>query len=142
MRARPAGNPGAIRNPARIRESRASVHPRNANAAVCGHACCRHWPSQFSQTHQRSRHRRWSDDLRLWGDLKTTNRSTVSFSTAGYPGRRGSVVSSVEIGLLLPQAHDDRWPAGMPLRQVRRDQVGHGAAAAQGREGCGKRTKL
>jgi hypothetical protein len=43
-------------------------------------------------------------------DLKATNRSAVSFSTAGYPGRRGSVVSSVEIGLLLPQAHDDGRP--------------------------------
>src|SRR5437588_2843846 len=75
-------------------------------------------------------------------DLKATNRSAVSFSTAGYPGRRGSVLSSVEIGFLLPQAHHDRWPAGMLLRQVRRDQVAHGAAAAQGREGRGERTKL
>src|SRR5207247_8079057 len=51
----------------------------------------------------------------LTDDLKATSRSAVSFSAAGYPGRRGSVISSVEIGFLLPQAHDDRWPAGMPL---------------------------
>src|SRR5438034_9962735 len=74
-------------------------------------------------------------------DLKATDRSTVSFSAAGYPGRRGSVFSSVKIGFLLSQAHDDRWPAGMPLWQIRRDQIGHGATAAQGREGCGERTK-
>lgn len=48
-------------------------------------------------------------------DLKATNRSAMSFSTAGYPGRRGSVVSSVEIGFLLPQAHHDRWPAPVCL---------------------------
>src|SRR5437879_13637415 len=65
-------------------------------------------------------------------DLKATNRSAVSFSTAGYPGRRGAVLSSVEIGFLLPQAPHDRWPAGMLLRQVRRDPVGDGPAAAQG----------
>src|SRR5258705_12637381 len=74
-------------------------------------------------------------------DLKATNRSAVSFSTAGYPGRRGSVLSSVKIGFLCPQVHDDRWPAGMPLRQVRGDHFAHGAAAAQGRKGCGERTK-
>src|SRR5437773_7908287 len=67
-------------------------------------------------------------------DLKAPNRSAVSFSTAGYPGRRASVHSAVEIGFLLPQVHDDRWPAGIPLRQVRREQVGHGTAATQGRE--------
>src|SRR5438874_9379723 len=43
-------------------------------------------------------------------DLKATNRSAISFSTAGYAGGRGSVVSSVEIGFLLSQAHDNRWP--------------------------------
>src|SRR6266496_3391257 len=75
-------------------------------------------------------------------DLKATNRSAVSFSTAGYPGRRGSVLSSVEIGFLLPQAHHDRWPAGMLLPQLRRHPVAHGAAAAQGRDGPGERTKL
>src|SRR6266478_4070854 len=74
--------------------------------------------------------------------LKATNRSAVSFSATGYAGRRGSIPCTVEIGFLLPQAHDDRWPAGMPLRQVRRDQIAHGAAAAQGRESCGERTKL
>ena len=75
-------------------------------------------------------------------DLKATNRSAVSFSTAGYPGGGGSVLSSVKIGFLLPQAHDDRWPAGVPLRQVRRDHFGHGGAAAQSREGRGERTEL
>ncbi len=49
-------------------------------------------------------------------DLKATNRSAVSLSATGYAGRRGSVSSAVEIGFLLPQAHDDQWPAGMPLR--------------------------
>src|SRR5437016_4899881 len=73
----------------------------------------------------------------LTDDLKAANRSAVSFSAARYAGRRGSIPSAVEIGFLLPQAHDDRWPAGMPLRQVGRDQVAHGAAAAQSREGCG-----
>src|SRR5438477_5724276 len=75
-------------------------------------------------------------------DLKATNRSAVSLSATGYPGRRGSIPSAVEIGFLFPQAHHDRWPAGMLLRQVRRDQVAHGAATAQGREGRGERTKL
>src|SRR5437773_12379245 len=74
-------------------------------------------------------------------DLKATNRSAVSFSTAGYPGRRGTVLSSVEIGFLLPHAHHDRWPAGMLLRQARREQVAHGAAAAEGGAGRGERTK-
>src|SRR5260221_10443978 len=78
----------------------------------------------------------------LTDDLKPTNRSAVSFSATGYPGRRGSVPSAIEIGLLLPQAHDDRWPAGMTLRQVGRDQVAHGAAAAQDREHPGERTTL
>src|SRR5438876_11228909 len=78
----------------------------------------------------------------LTDDLKAANRSAVSFSATGYAGRRGSIPSAVEIGFLLPQAHDDRWPAGMPLWQVGRDQVGHGAAAAQCREGCGERAKL
>src|SRR5438552_14927740 len=71
-------------------------------------------------------------------DLKATNRSAVSFSTAGYPGRRGSVLFPIEIGFLLPQAHDDRWPSGMRLRQVRCDHVGQGAAAAQDRERHGE----
>src|SRR5438552_18254897 len=75
-------------------------------------------------------------------DLKATNRSAVSFSTAGYPGRRGSILFPIEIGFLLPQAHDDRWPSGMRLRQVRRDHVDQGAAAAQDRERHGERTKL
>lgn len=75
-------------------------------------------------------------------DLKATNRSAVSFSTAGDPGRRGSVLAAVKIGFLPPQVHDDRRPAGMPLRYVRRNQVGHGAAAAQGRKGRAERTKL
>jgi hypothetical protein len=75
-------------------------------------------------------------------NLKATNRSAVSFSTAGYPGGGSSVLSPVEIGLLLPQAYDDRWPARMPLRQVRGDQVADGAAATQGYEGCNEHTKL
>src|SRR5439155_19310808 len=78
----------------------------------------------------------------LTDDLKATSRSEVSFSATGYAGRRGSIPSAVAIGFLLPQAHHDRWPAGMTLRQVRRDQVGHGAAAAQDRERPGERTKL
>ena len=132
MRARPADSPGAIRSPARTRESRASTYPGSVNAAVCGHACCRRWPSRLCPRRQRSRHRDWSDDFRLTDDLKAINRSAVSFSTAGYPGRRGSVLSPVEIGFLLPQAHHDRWPAGMLLRQVRRDHI---------RSGCRSRSR-
>jgi len=49
-------------------------------------------------------------------DAKATNRSAVSFATAGYAGRRSSITSSVEIRFLLPQAHDDRWPTGVTLR--------------------------
>ena len=49
-------------------------------------------------------------------DLKATNRSAVSFATAGYAGRRSSITFSVEIRFLLPQAHDDRWPTGVTLR--------------------------
>jgi hypothetical protein len=52
----------------------------------------------------------------LTEDLKATDRSAVSFSTAGYAGRRSSIASAVEMGFLLPQVHDDRWPAGMTLR--------------------------
>ena len=63
-------------------------------------------------------------------DLKATNRRAVSFAATGYPGRRGYVPSAVEIRFLRPQAHHDRWPARMPLRQVRGEQVGHGATAA------------
>ena len=75
-------------------------------------------------------------------DLKATNRSAVSFSTARYPGRRSSVLSTVEISFLFLQAHDDRCPAGMLLRQVRRDHVGQSAAAVQNRERPGERTKI
>jgi hypothetical protein len=49
-------------------------------------------------------------------DVKATNRSAVSFATAGYAGRRSSITGSVEIRFLLPQAHDDRWPTGVTLR--------------------------
>src|SRR5438876_9646542 len=66
----------------------------------------------------------------LADDLKATNRSAVSFSATGYAGRRRSISSAVEIGFLPLQAHDDRWPAGMTLREVGRAQVGLGAAAA------------
>jgi len=34
----------------------------------------------------------------------------------GYAGLRSSITSAVEIGFLPPQAHDDRWPAGITLR--------------------------
>src|SRR5215469_9483330 len=67
MQAPPAGNLDAIRSPERIRERRALEYPRSANAAVGGHACYRHWPSQFSPTHQHSRHKYSSDDLRPYG---------------------------------------------------------------------------
>jgi len=78
----------------------------------------------------------------LTDDLKATNWSPVSFSAAWYPRRRSSIIPAVEIGFLLPQAHDDRWPAGMTLREVRRDQVVHSTTAAQGHEGRAERTKL
>ena len=67
----------------------------------------------------------------LTNDLKATNRSAISFSATGNAGRRSSITSAVEIGFLLSQAHDDRWPAGMTLRQVRRGQVVHSATAAK-----------
>ena len=41
--------------------------------------------------------------------------------------------------LPAPQAHDNRWPAGMFLRQIRRDHVVHGAAATQSSERRAKR---
>jgi hypothetical protein len=47
---------------------------------------------------------------------EATDRSAVPFATAGYAGRRSSITSAVEIGFLLPQTHDDRWPTGMTLR--------------------------
>src|SRR5207247_2882496 len=78
----------------------------------------------------------------LTDDLKATNRRAISFSAAGNAGRRSSVTSTVEVSFLLSQAHDDRWPAGMTLRQVRCDQVVHSATAAQGHEGRAERTKL
>src|SRR6266478_5096081 len=78
----------------------------------------------------------------LTDDLKATNRSAVSFPATGNAGRRSSVTCAIEIGFLLSQAHDDRWPAGMTLRQVRRDQVVHSATAAQGHEDRAERTKL
>jgi len=78
----------------------------------------------------------------LTDDLKATNRSAVSFATTGYAGRRSSITSAIEIGFLLPQAHDDRWSTGMTLRQVRCNEVIHGATAAQGHEGGAERTKL
>src|SRR6266436_5075504 len=78
----------------------------------------------------------------LTDDLKAPNRSAISFSAAGYAGRRSSIPCAVEIGFLLSQAHDDRWPAGMTLRQVRSDQVVHSATAAQGHEDRAERTKL
>src|SRR5205823_12015031 len=63
----------------------------------------------------------------LTDDLKATNRRAISFSAAGNAGRRSSVTSTVEVSFLLSQAHDDRWPTGMTLRQIRCDQVVHSA---------------
>src|SRR5438128_5780594 len=68
----------------------------------------------------------------LTNDLKTANRSAVTFTTTGYAGRRSSITTAVEIGFLLSQVHDDRCPTVMTLRQVRRDEVVHSATAAQG----------
>ena len=67
--------------------------------------------------------------LVLARDLKATNRSVISFATAGYAGRRGYIPRPVDISFLCPQAHDDRRPARMTLRQIRCDQIGHSAAA-------------
>src|SRR5436190_21404052 len=69
-------------------------------------------------------------------DLKATNRSAISFSTAGYAGGRGSVVPPEEIAFLLPKAHAIRCPAGLLLRQVGGDRAAHVPAAPQGRERC------
>jgi hypothetical protein len=63
-------------------------------------------------------------------DPKATDRSAVSFPTTRYTGRRDSVLPAVELGFLRPQGDDDRRPAGMPVRQIRRDHLSHGAAAA------------
>ena len=49
-------------------------------------------------------------------DLKTTSRCAVAFATTGYAGRRGYISRAVDIGFLVPQAHDDGRPAGMTLR--------------------------
>ena len=49
-------------------------------------------------------------------NLEVTIRSAISFATTGYARRRGSMPSAVKIGLLCPQAHDDRRLAGMRLR--------------------------
>src|SRR5438034_453478 len=67
-------------------------------------------------------------------DLKATNRSAVSFSTAGYPGRRGSVLFPIEIGFLLPQAHVE--PAGDAFRMAidRRELAGAGSLSLLGKE--------
>ena len=54
--------------------------------------------------------------LVLADHLKATNGSAISFATAGYARRRGSIPSAIKIGFLRPQAHDDRRPAGMTLR--------------------------
>ena len=70
----------------------------------------------------------------LTDDLKAANRSAVSFASTGYARRRGSLPCAVEIGFLCPQAHDDRRTAGMALRYVRRNHVGHSAAATQNHE--------
>jgi hypothetical protein len=52
----------------------------------------------------------------LADDLKATNRSAVSLLDRSICGTTQFLPSAVEIGFLLPQAHDDRWPAGMTLR--------------------------
>src|SRR4026209_1375754 len=52
----------------------------------------------------------------LADDLKTTSRCAVSFATTGYAGRRGYIPRAVDIRFLVPQAHDDRRPAGVTLR--------------------------
>src|SRR5438132_5586876 len=44
----------------------------------------------------------------LTDDLKATNRGAISFSSAGYTGRRSPITCAVEEGFLLSQAHDDR----------------------------------
>jgi hypothetical protein len=135
MRALLAGNPGAIRSPARIRESRASECPQSANAAVCCHACYRRWPSRSARGINAITIQTGAMMFVLTNDLKATNRSAVSFPATGYAGRRSSVTCAIEIGFLLPQAHDDRWPTGMTLREIRCDQVVHSATAAQGHQG-------
>jgi len=70
MQAPPAGNPGAIRSPARTRENKASVRPRSGYAVVWSHACYRRWLSRFGPNYQRSHHRHWSGDLRPCGRLE------------------------------------------------------------------------
>ena len=75
------------------------------------------------------------------GDLEATGRSAISFSTAGYPGRRDPVAPAIKIGFLRPQADSDRGPAGMPIRHVRLDHFRHGAAAIQGQNGHDKPVK-
>src|SRR5262245_39547899 len=40
-------------------------------------------------------------------NLKATSRSAISFSTARYPRRRDSVPSTVGIGFLFAQSHND-----------------------------------
>src|SRR5207237_10758004 len=64
-------------------------------------------------------------------NVKATNRSAVAFATTGYAGRRSSITSPVEIRFLPLQAHNDRWPAGMTFRHLRRDEIGYSAAAAK-----------
>src|SRR6476660_5236902 len=78
----------------------------------------------------------------LTADLKAANRSAVTFASTGYSRRRGSLPCAVEIGFLCPQAHDDRRPAGMTLRYVGSNHVGHSAAATHNHESCAERRKL
>src|SRR5258707_10626618 len=78
----------------------------------------------------------------LTDDLKAANRSAVSFASTGYARRRSSMPCAVEIGFLCPQAHDDRWLAGMRLRYVRRNHVGHSARATHNHESRAESRKL
>ena len=76
----------------------------------------------------------------LSSNLKAANRSAVSFTTTRDARRCGPVSAAIEIGFLRSQAHDDRRPPGMTLREVRCDDVSHCAAPAENHEGGAQQT--
>jgi hypothetical protein len=98
MRARQADSLGAIRNQARIRRSTASGGTHEMRMRRF-----RVTPAVNVRLHDFTRGVKvvaiyaGAVIFVLTDDPERANRSAVSFSTAGYPGRRSSVTSSVQV---------------------------------------------
>src|SRR5215210_2492706 len=64
-------------------------------------------------------------------DAKPAGGRSISFPPAGNTRLGDAVLIPIKISRLRPQINDYRWPPGMSFRQIGRDHIGYGAAAAE-----------